>query len=609
MNFNEKQREMINGILEGGFISVVAGAGAGKSTTLIQSVVELIDSGVNPMDILVMSYTKDSVKDLQDKLKKRGKQYLNTGISTIHSVCYKILKLIGYQNLDKQLPYYVIENALRQAVANKELEVGNIISFINYVKMKGILPGDFIDDVTKEDITSRFQELEFNVYMFLYSTYEELKRQNNCYDFSDYILIVRDMYLKGNKPYQWDYVIIDEAQDANKLTLELVDLFCRTENISLIYDPRQSLYGFNSATPEIALNKINTGNYSKKKMINMNINYRSCADIVALSNYVIRNQLTKDILETESFNKKVLNQIKTYNLSSVFEEARFVADKIEEDIKNGIPLEEIMVVYRNNVMVDNLEAELKKREIDYVLHKQGSFFNRNEVTIFLCMLRLCKDENDNVAFETLTKLRPGVFKFLSKSLMEMIEKFAIENKVSYLQSSILVKGKAYEITNMKNFIKMIEQLKAMIDKNKTVVDLVSKIAVMLNYDSWAFDKSKTDEEYENFLETLKTLKKIAEGHTIDSFLELAYKPTTPKKQEGKGVRLMTVHGAKGLEAVSVYMIGLQNEKFPSSRASIEEEQRILFVGVSRPKEKLTVTGIGDSIFLDLVNKGIDEIYK
>ena len=609
MKFNEKQREMIDGILEGGFVSVVAGPGAGKSTTLIQSVVELVDKGVNPMNILVMSYTKDSVKDLQDKINKRGIQYSNVAISTIHSVCYRILKLMGYQNLDKQLPYFIIENALKQAVSDKDLEVGDVISFINYVKMKGILPGDRMSVEEAKDIVSRYNKMELNMYMFLYSTYEELKKQNCAYDFSDYILTVRDLYSKGNKPYQWDYVIIDEAQDANKLTLELVDLFCRTENISLIYDPRQSLYGFNSATPEIALNKINTGNYVKKKMINMNINYRSCSDIVALSNYVIRNQLTEDIHETESFNKQILNQIKAYSLNSVFDEAKFVTKEIKKDIANKIPLEEIMVVYRNNSMVDALEAELKKEEIDYVLNKQGSFFSRNEVSIFLCMLRLVLDENDNVAFETLGKLRPGVFKFLSKSFMELVIDCSMKHNIGYFQSSTMVQAKPYEITNMKNFKKMIEQLLVMVDKQKPLNVIIDKIATMLNYSSWAEGKAKTDEEYEVFIETLSTLKRISEGHTIQSFLEFAYKPTTPKKKEGKGVRLMTVHGAKGLEARSVYFIGLQNEKFPSIRASIEEEQRILFVGVSRPKEKLTVTGIGNSEFLDLVEQGIKEIYK
>ena len=609
MKFNEKQREMINGILDGGFVSVVAGAGAGKSTTLIQSVVELVDKGINPMNILVMSYTKDSVKDLQEKLNKRGVQYSNVAISTIHSVCYRILKLIGYQNLDKQLPYFVIENSLKQAVSDKDLEVGDVISFINYVKMKGILPGDKLSQKDKEDISFRYTNMELNMYMFLYSTYEELKKQNCAYDFSDYILIVKELYSKGNKPYQWDYVIIDEAQDANRLTLELVDLFCRTENISLIYDPRQSLYGFNSATPEIALNKINTGNYTKKRMINMNINYRSCSDIVALSNYVIRNQLTKDIHETESFNKDILKQIRAFSLNSVFEEARFVAEEIKKDIEKGIPLEEIMVIYRNNSMVDALEAELKKEEIDYVLNKQGSFFSRNEVTIFLCMLRLLINENDNVAFETLGKLRPGVFKFLSKSFMDMVIDCSMKNNIGYFQSSTMVQAKPYEITNMKNFKKMIEQLLTMTNKQKSLSEIIDKIATMLNYKGWSEGKAKTNEEYEVFIETLSTLKRISEGHTIQSFLEFAYKPTTPKKKEGKGVRLMTVHGAKGLEARSVYFIGLQNEKFPSIRASIEEEQRILFVGVSRPKEKLTVTGIGNSEFLDLVQNGIEHIYN
>ena len=172
-----------------------------------------------------------------------------------------------------------------------------------------------------------------------------------------------------------------------------------------------------------------------------------------------------------------------------------------------------------------------------------------------------------------------------------------------------VDNKQYDITAFEIDKKMIEQLLAMVDKQKPLNVIIDKIATMLNYSSWAEGKAKTDEEYEVFIETLSTLKKISEGHSIQSFLEFAYKPTTPKKKEGKGVRLMTVHGAKGLEARSVYFIGLQNEKFPSIRASIEEEQRILFVGVSRPKEKLTVTGIGNSELLDLVGQGIKEIYK
>lgn len=607
---NKQQIELIQSIDKGGFTMALASAGSGKSTTLVEAITNLVDKGVNPYQILLITYTKDSSIDLVGKLKEKGDKYSQISNGTVHAICYKILTMMGY-NVKNQLAYYEIENRLKKAVSDTELKVSDVISFIGYCKANGYkvtdkMPNDFVNDLRE-----RFIEMDISMYMFLWSEYEELKQSKLAYDFGDYLIMVRDIYRSGNRPYTFEYVLLDESQDSCPVTLELLDLLCSTNNITMVGDVRQSLYSFLGGSPQLAVSKIEDDKYTSKRLVNMHINYRSTKDIVDLSNYVIREQMQEDWVEAEAFNKEIGNEITCKSFIDAEEEAYYVLENIKKDIARGIDPEEIMVISRLNNMQDNLEVMLKKEGIEYVINKSVSFFDRKEIQGFLCVLRLILNEHDDMAYQYMFKWRCGIFQFLPNALLGSIDFISKQNGTSYLEASTQIETKmAYQLTNLKNFYKMINRLRKEYNNGKPLVELVDEIGRNMNYRKWCDTNGKTDDEASNYWSSFGTLKKIIGINDLKGFLELAYAPPKKKDTNKKGaVRLMSIHASKGLEAESVYVIGLIDQKFPSIRSDYSEEQRILYVALSRSKRKLTVTGVAGSTFLDIVNMGIKEIYN
>ena len=607
---NEQQKEMLDSVIGGGFTFALAGAGSGKSHTLVESIAELIDKGVNPYQILLITYTKDSSVDLVNKLKKKGDRYSQISTGTVHAICYKILSMMGY-NLKNQIPYYEIENRLKKVTGDQELNVYDVISFINYCKAFGYKVTDKLSIEFIDKLRERFIEMDLNMYMFLWAEYEELKQSKLAYDFGDYLIMVRDIYKDGNRPYTFEYVLLDESQDSCPITLELLDLLCSTQNITMVGDMRQSLYSFLGGSPKLAIDKLEDEKYTNKRLVNMFKNYRSTKDIVDLSNYVIRSQMQEGWIESVANNEEMGNEISSKCFVDIEGESKFILNQIKEDLNKGIPPEEIMVISRLNNMQDTLEVLLKEEGIEYVINKAVSFFDRNEIQGFLCVLRLILNEHDDIAYSYMFKWRCGIFQFLPNSLLNSIDFVSKQNGTSYLEASTQVEVKmAYQSTNLKNFAKTIHSLRAKYEKGKSLVEIVEEISKIMNYRKWCDNKGKTEDECENYWTSFVTLKKIIGVHNLKSFLELAYAPPKKKETNKKGaVRLMSIHASKGLEGESVYVIGLTDQKFPNARADYDEEQRILYVALSRSKRKLTVTGYGESEFLDVVQEGIKEIYK
>lgn len=610
MKLNQGQQEMVDSVLEGGFTSVIAGAGSGKSSTLIQAVKGLVDSGVNPYQVLLLSFTKDSSNDLKTKLSALGTGYSEISLGTIHAICYKILSLQGV-NLKTQIPFYEIENTLKKASGNKELDTKDVMGFIGYCQAWGLRPSDRFTEDFQSDLENRFSEMSLGEYINLYSIYEDLKKGKGAYDFGDYLIMVRDMYRSGNRPYTFEYVLLDEAQDNNATALELLDLLCSKENITLVQDFRQSLYSFNGGVPKLALSKIDSKDYKKKRLINMNINYRSTKDIVELSNLIIRPQMKKEYSETVSCNQEIGREISVMPSYDITEEAIKVAQSIKKDIANGIPLEEIMVIYRNNNMVDSLEGQLKKEEIDYVINKQLSFFDRKEISGFLSILRLIKDEHDDVAYSNMFKFRCGIFQFMPNSVASTIEYEASNKGMSYLEASTRISTpKAFQLTNLRNFKSMIDKLRGDYISGTSLVAIVDKIARNINYNAWCTSNSHNEDGAEVLRSSLATLKMIIGTRELPDFLTFAYQPPKKKNMDDKKVvRMMSVFASKGLEAESVYLIGLEDGKFPSNRGDYDEELRVLYVGVSRSKRKLCVSSVGESSFAEIIVDSMEEVYK
>lgn len=597
MKFNEQQMEIINH-REGNCV-IYAGAGSGKSTTLVRRTVELVESGVPQEDILIITFTNASAADLKKKLKKFG--LVNVACGTYHAVCARILAINGI-DVSKKLQSWEIENMFARINGNKKVDVEDVMGFISYQKNNGITYKDkFIE---KE---SNYTDSQLRTF---FMAYEQLKKSKNAYDFDDYLLECLNLYKSGKCDKTWSYLQVDENQDNNSIQSELMTYFCPKNNIALIGDEKQSLYEFRGAKPELFLDAPKRLN---AKVIHLNTNYRSSQSIVNLANnFASRYFGHYEFYKPAISNSTDKGRIEVIDIMSKEEEAARIVSRINLELMNGTDPSEIAVLYRNNSMAAAIELELRDADIEYTIESNGSFFKQKQIEIILSVLRLAIDSNDNGAYEYLFKSRVGSFKFLRNSILEDIRKMSNDYNISFLEAAKYVKveqswqrSKLNEVPDIVSMV--VTQCQSGIRLNKIVENIIR----LLKLRTYIEDNAKNQDEMDSRLESLETLMNFVTGESVHNFLNYAYDVSMRRKKEKKddpnSIRLMTIHKAKGLEFSTVFVAGLFENKFPSNRSSIDEESCCMYVGITRAKEKLFISGNIGSQFFEDIQDGLSNI--
>lgn len=591
MRFNKEQLEVINH-KEGNCV-VMAGAGSGKSTCLVNRIDKLIKEFVNPQDITAITFTKNSANDLKSKLEKLG--ILDVNVGTFHSICSKILIRNGY-NFKNSLKEYEIENLFKKVNGGEKTNHKDILSFISY--QKAHMRGYNDEFVYKE---SEYFEEELRTF---YREYELFKQSKGCLDFADLLIEAYKVLKRDPSIYKCKYLLVDEAQDSNMVQNKLLNLLCTENNIMIVGDYRQSIYGWNGAKIEDFMNfKRLLGDDCK--IINLYTNYRSKNNIVENANSFIRQYYGdyEHYMDSKSHNKGQGN-VNIFNNSSEDEEAVKVAEEIKALLDGGCQPKEISILYRLNKQSHLIENELKLRGIDYDIHNSSNFFNRKEIDIIMCMLRLIHNPSEDMAFETLLRYR--VVPYLSNSVIEDMIRTAHRLNIPMLEASGLVEIKS-------KFVKQkVQSLSISIDKlirqEKAGVDLytiVNHIIRIVDLNEYIKNNYGTLEEIDERLKSVENFKKFIRSNTLESFLQYVYdKNANQKKKSGNKVQLMTLHGSKGLEFENVFMIGINDGKFPNAKAEIVDESRLMYVGVTRAKSNLWLSSSGESTFIKEYRMGI-----
>lgn len=593
MNFNKEQLMAINHI--DGACGVIAGAGSGKSTVLVNRIDNLINNhNVNPSDIVAITFTSNSAKDLKQKLYKLDIDDVNVG--TFHSICSKILYNNGI-DVTKKLQKFEIENLFKKMNDNEKVEVDDILSFISYQKnYNKSFKDEFID---KE---SKYSEEELRKY---YQAYEELKESKQCYDWDDYLLLTLNLFKSGNYTYNHcEYILVDEHQDSNLVQNELIDLMCPNGNVFCVFDYRQAIYTFRGGNPEYCMNF--KKKYKDATIINLNMNYRSSNNIVTNANEFIKKyygdyEFYNDSIPSSDNNSKILK------ITSIDrqQEAKEIADKIELYLNNGVSPNEIAVLYRLNSHSFEIENELKSRNIDYNIDNEGGFFKRNEIEIILCVMRLINNPKDNIAYEFLFKSRVSVFRCLKNSVMDDIKKLSAEKDLSFLDASELVKTDApWQSKNLIKFSNLINNLTRQSKSNKKLKTIVENIINGMDMINYIEGKYSSQEEIDDRIKSLNTFKEFIRENTLESFIAYVYgKSRTQKKNDKNKIQLMSIHKSKGLEFENVFVIGIEDGKFPNIKTNVIDEARLFYVAITRSKKDLYLSQIYDG------NTFVDEYFK
>lgn len=586
IKFNNQQMKAINH--DENPCMVVAGAGSGKTCVIVNRIKRLVDEDKG--NIIAITFTRNSADDLKKKLEKLG-VLDNVIVGTFHAICGRILSLEGIYSHEK-IKEYEIENLFNKLSPDQKVDMQDVQSFISYQKN---YMRSYTDDFVYKDSAYTTEELR----MF-YKAYEEYKEARGIIDLDDLLLKAYDILKENPDKYTCDYLLCDEHQDANLIQNKLLRLLCPKENIMVVGDFKQAIYSFRGSIPEMFM-KFDK-EFPNARVINLDYNYRSRKSIVDNANIFIRNYYGG--YKHYSDSKATIASSACIDWDThgdIEEEADAVVDRIKEYLAEGIEPCEIAVLYRNNTQVQFVENLLKLEGIDYFIEKNGGFFQRKEISIILHMLRLIANNEDNMAFEGIVSSRVHYFKFFKKTFMGDVRQMAGMMNISYLEASEMLHGlQPWQRKNITSFADAVHRLTEQYQNEVPLNRIVDNIINLLSLESYLEENYQGD-ELDDRLEAVENLKKFIRGNTVDSFLKYVYeKDDNKKKNDANKVQLMTIHKSKGLEFKKVIMIGIQDGKFPSSKANdIEEEARLFYVGITRPKESLYFSQIGiNSLFMN-----------
>lgn len=587
MTLNDKQLEAVKH--KDGPCLVLAGAGSGKTKVLTQRIINLIDSGVSPYNILAITFTNKAAKEMRNRVENElGSITDSIFIGTFHSFGLRILREnyidIGYTSnitiLDTDDAKAIVKRILKEnGYDPAKYEIRTIINKISSAKNDGISP----DEYTKLFLN----DLDI-VIGLVYKEYTKLLKDNNSVDFDDLLLKPVEL-LKKNKiileKYQerFKYILVDEYQDTNSIQYELCKLLAsRYKNIFVVGDANQSIYSFRNADYRNILNF--EKDYKNTKVILLEENYRSTNNILKAANSVIKNNTEGKKLNLWS-SKSDGELIDYIRCEDEIKEANFVINKIKDLVSNGYKYSDIAVLYRTNAQSRVVEDAFVRNNIPHNIIGSYYFYNRKEIKDLIAYLKLIYNPCDSVSLERIINVpKRGIG---AKSI-ENLRKKATENNISMFDA--IDSGKELEFKKM---ILKLQEFSLNCNLSDLIEEILSTTGLRMEYE---INKSLENEAKVENLNEFKTVALMFEEsgiYDLQTFLEniALVSDRGQYNNDGDEVSIMTLHSAKGLEFNVVFLLGMEEGLFPHNRSfdslsNLEEERRLCYVGITRAKEKL-----------------------
>lgn len=590
-----------------GPLLILAGAGSGKTKVLTVRIAYLLAQGVNPYEILAITFTNKAAKEMKSRVEGLVGDVANRiWLSTFHSFCAKFLRFelenfLGYNSnftiYDTSDSQVVIKAALKALnLDDKYYPVGAMISAISDAKNKLMFASDY-----RKQARDFYQQKVADVYEY----YERELRKNNALDFDDLLLVavkllqsnavVLDKYSKRFK-----YVMIDEYQDTNHAQYLLAYLLSsHWKNIAVVGDADQSIYAWRGADIQNILDF--EKDYPNCTSIKLEQNYRSTKIILDAANAVIDNNEGRP--EKNLWTDKVEGaKIQHFTAQSEHEEAAFIGDTIvkKHDI-HGVPYGDMAILYRTNAQSRVLEEALIKRALPYTMVGGTKFYDRKEIKDVLAYLRVLYNPFDDLSLLRIINVPK---RSIGATTVSKLQDYARENGTSLFMTLTqlhlvdTIKGKTKE--KLEEFGVLIFTLVAEMD-DKSVLDILEAILDRTGYLAQLEESTDPQDQArtENIGELLSVAKDFQDTNptgTVEDFLEQValVNDVDSFEQEESKVTLMTLHAAKGLEFPIVFLGGLEEGLFPHSRTlmnpeEIEEERRLAYVGITRAEKELYIS--------------------
>lgn len=590
-----------------GPLLILAGAGSGKTKVLTVRIAHLLAQGVNPYEILAITFTNKAAKEMKSRVEGLVGDVANRiWLSTFHSFCAKFLRFeldnfLGYNSnftiYDTSDSQAVIKAALKALnLDDKYYPVGAMIGAISDAKNKLLFASDF-----RKQARDFYQQKVADVYEY----YERELRKNNALDFDD-LLLVAVKLLQSNEAVldkyskRFRYVMIDEYQDTNHAQYLLAKLLAsHWKNIAVVGDADQSIYAWRGADIQNILDF--EKDYPNCTSIKLEQNYRSTKIILDAANAVIENNegRPKKNLWTD---KTEGAKIQHFTAQSEHEEAAFIGDTIakKHDI-HGVPYGDMAILYRTNAQSRVLEEALIKRALPYMMVGGTKFYDRKEIKDVLAYLRVLYNPFDDLSLLRIINVPK---RSIGATTVAKLQDYARANGTSLFMTLTqlhlvdTIKGKTKE--KLEEFGILIFTLVAEME-DKTVLDILESILDRTGYLAQLEESTDPQDQAraENIGELLSVAKDFQDTNptgTVEDFLEQValVNDVDSFEQEESKVTLMTLHAAKGLEFPIVFLGGLEEGLFPHSRTlmnpeEIEEERRLAYVGITRAEKELYIS--------------------
>ena len=590
-----------------GPLLILAGAGSGKTKVLTVGIAHLLAQGVNPYEILAITFTNKAAKEMKSRVEGLVGDVANRiWLSTFHSFCAKFLRFeidsfLGYNRnftiYDTSDSQAVIKAALKALnLDDKYYPVGAMIAAISDAKNQLLFASDF-----RKQARDFYQQKVADVYEY----YERELRKNNALDFDD-LLLVAVKLLQSNAAvldkysHRFRYVMIDEYQDTNHAQYLLAKLLAsHWKNIAVVGDADQSIYAWRGADIQNILDF--EKDYPNCTSIKLEQNYRSTKIILDAANAVIDNNEGRP--EKNLWTDKTEGaKIQHFTAQSEHEEAAFIGDTIakKHDI-HDVPYGDMAILYRTNAQSRVLEEALIKRALPYTMVGGTKFYDRKEIKDVLAYLRVLYNPFDDLSLLRIINVPK---RSIGATTVAKLQDYARANGTSLFMTLTQlhlidsIKGKTKE--KLEEFGILIFTLVSEME-NRTVLDILESILDRTGYLAQLEESTDPQDQAraENIGELLSVAKDFQDTNpsgTVEDFLEQValVNDVDSFEQEESKVTLMTLHAAKGLEFPIVFLCGLEEGLFPHSRTlmnpeEIEEERRLAYVGITRAEKELYIS--------------------
>lgn len=609
-NLNQEQQRAV--ITDSQYTLVLAGAGSGKTRVVVHRIawlcsVKNIPSGA----IFAVTFTNKAVSGMQERIKELLDEahYQGIWVSTFHGAAHRLLRIFSkeaglpdnFKLIDMDDQIRLLKRLMQELNLDEEAwSPKQAAKIISSQKEKGLRADDITDDMRPIELK-------------IYALYQQICEQAGYVDFSELLLRTHELLKRDQKVLNYcrcrfRYIFVDEFQDANPIQLNIIKLLAgKKNNIMIVGDDDQSIYGWRDVNADNLQNFVRE--YPGTNIIRLEQNYRSTAAILHVANHlIIKNQqrLGKN-LWTHQKNGEFINIYMGFN---DIDEARFVANQIKKHHISGGDYSNCAILYRNNALSRLIEDTLIQAGIPYQIYGSIRLYERQEAKKALAYLRLLHDPQNDMAFEQVINAPARGIGEVSLNTIRKIAKqqqCSLWNTAKTLLSSNIIKSQPK--AGLIRFIELIETMTNELNSLPFYQQL-SRII----YDSGLYEMYQQEQgiKAQSRLENLKKLLEDAErfyekngneiidplsGKTLtalDAFLGYTVLEDKEDQQKTKSVQLMTLHSAKGLEFDNVYIVGMEEGLFPNERAKsddkqMEEERRLMYVGITRARKQLTLS--------------------